>query len=54
MTNKKINLIFDLIVYLLAGAAGFSWMTSHPDAPILLMLIAGAIDKYLKPILIFL
>jgi hypothetical protein len=45
-TPKRVKDIVEVISYTLAGTAGFSFMTSHPEWSTVLLFVAGAIDKF--------
>ncbi len=45
-TPKKVRLIFDILSYLLAGVAVTSWVQASPNFSIIILLIAGGIDKF--------
>lgn len=52
ISERNMIIIFEMISYILATAATLSWMNKNPDLPIILLLVAGAIDKYIKRLFI--
>lgn len=48
-TPYRWGLFWNLVSYGLAGIATISWIAKYPDLPVILLLIAGGIDKYIKP-----
>lgn len=45
-TPKRVKAICEAIAYTLAGIATLSWAQSNPDRSVILLLAAGAIDKF--------
>jgi hypothetical protein len=48
-TPRRSGLICNFISYLITGMATISWVMKYPDLPVILLLVAGGIDKFIKP-----
>lgn len=49
-TPKRVKIICEAVAYTLTGLATLAWANKFPDLPVIMLLLAGVIDKHVPRI----